>query len=131
MSEDSERWRIIRHNLACRSGHRCELCGIRLGAGEEGTAHHRRPRGAGGSRAADTDDLSNLLLLCGGALGGIQGCHGHIESNRQWAMENGLLVPQGHDPATCIVVLHGGRRVMLDPHNPFYLAPYDGVPYAV
>ncbi len=131
MSEETERWRLIRHNLACRSGHRCELCGVQLGPGKEGTVHHRRPRGKGGTRQEDVDYLSNLLLLCGGRLGGVMGCHGKIESRRRWAEDSGLLVPQGHDPATIPVVLHGGRRVLLSPYAPEYRQPPDGLLWAV
>lgn len=120
---------MIRHLLACRSGHRCEICGIQLGPGEEGTVHHRQPRGRGGTSDPDIDLLSNLLLLCGGALGGILGDHGLTESYREEAYALGRLVKHPLDPAKVPVVLYGGRRRMLDPEQPFYWDPPDGVLY--
>lgn len=55
-------------------------------------AHHRRPRGAGGSRRADTNTLANLLLVC-------EPCHRYIESHRRWAYGRGFLLRQTDDPA--------------------------------
>ena len=53
---DADTWRMIRHLLAVRSGHRCELCGRQLDAGHQGTVHHRLPRGAGGTRDPKVND---------------------------------------------------------------------------
>lgn len=129
MSDEIERWRVIRHLLATRSDHRCELCGVRLGPGQEGTVHHRDPRGMGGTRDPHIDDLCNCLLLCGGRLGGVLGCHGHTESNRRAAEETGWIVRSPTDPADVPVVLYSGRRVLLARYEPFYLPPPDGIPY--
>lgn len=93
-----------------------------LGPGQEGTAHHRRPRGKGGTRQTDVDSLANLLLLCGGALGGVCGCHGGVEASRTEAFTRGWLVHQGTDPATVLALLNNGRTlVLLHPDYPFYL----------
>jgi hypothetical protein len=129
VSDEQERWRVIRHYLATRAGHRCEICGVRLGPGNEGTVHHRQPHSRGGTSDPDIDLLSNLLLLCGGRLGGVMGCHGVVESERARSYEWGRLVRRPLDPAKVPVVLYGGRRRMLDPEQPFYWDPPDGVLY--
>jgi hypothetical protein len=120
-------WRLLRHYLACRAGHRCEICGVLLGAGQEGTVHHRLPRGMGGTSDPDVHRLDRLMLLCGGALGGVKGCHGYVEANGALALANGWKVPHGAGPAADTmavpVLLYSGRRVLLDPYGPFYL-PY-------
>lgn len=95
-----------------RAGGCCELCGRLLHDGTTWIAahsvHHRRPRGAGGSTAADTNTAPNLLLLCGSATTA-DGCHAHVEAHRAEAIAFGWLVPQGHDPSAVVVhVLHGG-----------------------
>lgn len=123
----AEDWRFIRHLLATRSGQRCEVCGGRLSAVVEPTVHHRQPRGKGGTSRSDVHNLSNLLLLCGGAMGGIAGCHGWAEANRSDAEARGLIVRHGLESADVAVTLHSGRRVLLDPVSPFYglvTAPY-------
>jgi hypothetical protein len=139
VSDNTERWRVIRHNLACRSDHRCEVCGVRLGPDKngkvrpelEGTGHHRDDRGMGGTRRPGIDDLCNVLLLCGGRMGGVLGCHGWIEGHFEAAVARGWRVPNGIDPATVPVVLAGGRRVLLHRDQPLYLPPRDGIPYAL
>jgi hypothetical protein len=93
-----------------RAGRRCESCGSaaqHLGW----SVHHRRPRGAGGSRRSDTNQPQNLLLLDGS---GTTGCHGFFESNRQVAYDQGILVRQGQDPAD-VPVLRRGEWVLLAP----------------
>lgn len=123
-------WRLLRHYLACRSGHRCEVCGGHLDARREPTVHHRLPRGMGGTSDPDVHRLDRLLLLCGGALGGVQGCHGDVEARTgQDVYDFGWLVRRGYDPATTPVLLFGAsttlrpRWVLLDPYSPFYGNP--------
>jgi len=58
----------------------------------------------GGSRRPDTNELPNLLLVCGT---GTTGCHGVIESNRMWAYLNGFLLTDGQDPALVPVLYRG------------------------
>lgn len=78
---------------------RCALC--------EGYAsavhwHHRRPRGMGGSRDPQTNSPANLILLH-------PDCHSWVESRREEALEQGLLVPQGRNPAEWAIdhAVHG------------------------
>src|SRR5687767_612720 len=65
----------------------CQLCGKRPGT----DAHHRRPRGAGGSSADDTNRSPNGLWLD-------RWCHAWIESHRSTALDLGLLVHQAKTP---------------------------------
>lgn len=126
---------MIRHWLACRSGHRCEACGRPLGPGRdlrlpaeaEGTVHHRTPWYRG---HPDAESLERMLLCCGGRLGGVLGCHGRIERERTWAEGRGYLVPSPGDPAVVPVILWSGRRVILAPLATEYLDPPDGILYA-
>lgn len=68
----------------CGSGIRARMRGL------DWSIHHRRPRGAGGSRLPWVNRPANLLTLCGS---GVTGCHGWVESNRDRAREEGFLVP--------------------------------------
>lgn len=119
---EGERWRMIRHFLAVRSGHRCEICGVMFAAGgAEPSVSHRRHKGMGGTRRADVDDLSVVMLACGGRLAGVRGCHGRIEANPAWAAQMGYTIGQHDDPLSVPVVLWSSRRVFLDSRSPFYL----------
>jgi len=63
--------------------------------------HHRRPRRAGGTRRPETNQAANLVRLC---------LHHHdwVESNRLTALNMGMLLHDGDDPAeTSIVCSHG------------------------
>ena len=64
--------------------------------------HHRRPRGAGGSKDAATNRPSNLITLC-------VDDHRWVESNRKISREEGYLVPSWENPATVPVrhAVHG------------------------
>jgi hypothetical protein len=108
--------RKVCQTVAWRAAYSCEICGRGLTDGSQWTTphsfHHRRPRGMGGSTAADTNTPANVLLLCGT---GTTGCHGDVESQRQLAYAHGWLVPQGTDPATVPVdVASFTRPVWLD-----------------
>jgi 5-methylcytosine-specific restriction protein A len=91
-----------------RADQRCELCGVYAYGG---SLHHRRPRGMGGDKRPETSAVSNALLLCGS---GTTGCHGRIESNRNWARDEGLLVRPNDNPAEVPVVLRMGRVLLTD-----------------
>lgn len=96
------------------------------------SAHHRRPRGMGGTRRVDVHSLAALVNTCGD---GVTGCHGYAERHRTWAYSRGLLVPNNGsgdavDPAAVPLVLPSGRRVMLDPVVARYGDPDDGIMYA-
>jgi hypothetical protein len=131
-------WEHVQALVLTRSAGKCEIrspqClvarhGYRVAMlpEHERSLHHRRPRGMGGTRRADTHTAANLLLVCGS---GVTGCHAYAESHRELAYERGWLVRQGDDPARTPLVLHSGRRVLLDPHAPGYLSPQDGIAYA-
>ena len=70
-----------------RSARFCEVCG-RQGA----SVHHRVKKGQGGEW-----DPANTLSLCGD---GVRYCHGWIEAHPTYAMDLGLWVRAGIDPAT-------------------------------
>ena len=70
----------------------CERCGL-YGANN---AHHRVNQSQGGS-----DELSNLLLLCGS---GTTGCHGWVTEHPDFARWDGLSVARGNDPSTVSVL---------------------------
>jgi hypothetical protein len=76
----------VRQAVYERDGNACVLCGHRAR-----NIHHRQP-----AQKRDGNHTPwNLLSLCGS---GTTGCHGWIESRREWAAYLGLLVPQHHDP---------------------------------
>lgn len=77
-----------RMSVLIRGNYHCERCGsdfMTLGV----SVHHRRPRMMGGSKNADLHRPANLIALCGS---GVSGCHGWVESNRQKARREGLLI---------------------------------------
>lgn len=81
-----------------RSGDVCEFptCGA-----QAVHTHHRRPRRLGGTRRPETNQAANLVRLC---------LHHHdwVESNRLTALNMGMLLHDGDDPAgTSIVCSHG------------------------
>ena len=59
------------------------------GRGIGWSAHHRKPRGSGGTSNPAIASITNLLVLCGS---GTTGCHGWVESHRAKAEEIGYLV---------------------------------------
>lgn len=75
---------------------RCEICGEPLSSTAM-SVHHRRPRGMGGTKRADTNYPSNLMAICGT---GTSGCHGYVESHREEAYEKGWLVSQNEEPSS-------------------------------
>lgn len=62
--------------------------------------HHRRARGAGGTRRPETNGLANLIVLCAEH-------HRFVESQRELALDRGLLVPQAKDPETVALIWRG------------------------
>ncbi len=92
----------VRDRVANRAVQHCERCGHATNVYQW---HHRRPRGSGGSKAADTNTAANCLLLC-------VPCHAWVESNREEALHFGYLVRQGHNPAE-VPVWIGWRWVYL------------------
>jgi 5-methylcytosine-specific restriction enzyme A len=92
----------VRSIIVERSGGYCERGGRALGA----EAHHRRPRGMGGTRRVETNLASNGLWLC-------HDCHRWTELNRTAALRGGWLVEQNEDPRR-VPVLYRGAVVYLD-----------------
>ena len=106
-----------REIVAARANWCCEICGRSLFVPDVGwvyrhSTHHRRPRGMGGTSRPDTNEPSNLMLVCGNATSPGD-CHSWIESNRAVALVLGYLVDQAGDPETRPVELYTGRRVFL------------------
>jgi 5-methylcytosine-specific restriction protein A len=109
-----------RHMLAARCARLCEVCW----AEPFTDAHHRQPRGMGGTMLKTKHRLSNLI-----AVG--RACHRRIESDRAEAFKNGWLVSQYDDPATVPVKLHtatlygASKLLLLD--NGDYTVLYEDV----
>lgn len=124
-------WVMITHYLMCRSGGRCELCGQLFSGLVRPSRHHRLARGMGGTSDPEVHRLDRLMLICGGALAGVTGCHGYVEHHPTEAEANGWKVRHGGgsacDTTTAPVLLYGlsatlrPRWVLLDPYGPAYL----------
>ncbi len=73
-----------------RSGGECEamLTGCTITAEH---LHHRRVKAMGGSRQPSTNTAANALYLC-------LSCHARIHGQPRWAVDNGFLVAQHHEP---------------------------------
>lgn len=84
----------------------CERCGA-YAPNHGGQIHHRRPRGAGGTRRPTTNEPINLVLLCAD-------CHRHVESHRAEAKAAGWLVAQWEAPETVPLTTLDGRQFILD-----------------
>lgn len=88
---------ITRRTLMERCAGVCEKCGHQKAT----EAHHRKPRGMGGTMLTDKHQLSNLLALC-------TTCHAWIESERNKArmLNLGWLVDQHQDPRVIPALLY-------------------------
>ena len=92
----------VRRTIIERADRWCESCGLEPGR----EAHHRRPRGMGGTKRESTNTPSAGLWLC-------RSCHTYIETNRAEALACGRLVRQTDEPAD-VPVLYRGTWVLLD-----------------
>lgn len=84
----------VRHAFYEREGERCFVCRRPLRWEDRGmgwSAHHRKPRGSGGTSDVRIASITNCLIVCGS---GTTGCHGRIERNREVALRIGLLIPR-------------------------------------
>lgn len=126
-----EEWRMLRHNLAVRSGHLCECCGLSTWGLSDDLVEiqHRRAQGMGGTSLEETHSLANLLMLH-------SRCHRWVESRPSdprgpefpdLAEARGLWVRHTYDedgepiPVEIYpLVLTSGRRVLLHPSIPIY-----------
>ena len=79
--------------LIARSGGECEVQVPGICLGKATNRHHRIKRG----NASCTNDLDNLIHLCGS---GTTGCHGWVHANKQGDVyEHGWLLRSWDDPA--------------------------------
>lgn len=95
----------VREIIYMRDRMKCARCGMRTTQ-----IQHRRARGMGGTKRAETNEPANGILLCGSAT---QGCHGWVETHRAEGLANGWIVPQSQEPST-VPVLYLGDWYMLD-----------------
>lgn len=94
-------WERTKEEVFARDGHAC----IRCGATERLDAHHRIPRGMGGSRPTISFGLANIITVC-------REHHDDIESRRTWATVHGWLVSRGTDPELVpLLTRHGWVRL--------------------
>lgn len=89
-----------------RDNWRCLGCGRDVSQMQWRSVQHRKARGVGG-----TNDLSNLVTLCGSATS--PGCHLWAESRDDEAAARGLYVPSWNDPREIPVVTWTGKAVYL------------------
>lgn len=83
----------VRRAFFERERERCFRCRRPLRFEERGmgwSAHHRRPRGAGGTSDPRVGSIANCLILCGS---GTTGCHGWVETYRAMGRDYGYLIP--------------------------------------
>ncbi len=101
-----DEWAVLRQAVLGRAGGLCERCGTDLRPLPWWECHHRKLKSQGGG-----DWIDNLLALC-------PDCHnGRPTSAHRSVTEarhNGWIVPSWADHETVPVLLHDGRRVLLD-----------------
>lgn len=97
---------VVKARVMARCGGFCEVRTSHCWD-EASQLHHRRPRGAGGSKDPATGKASNCLAVC-------TPCHDHLETaERAESRDRGWIVRQGHDPAQ-VPVFRYRRWVLLD-----------------
>lgn len=106
-SRATEQLVMYRSEAHCESGYLCGgayLAGVK---GHDWDIHHRAPAKSGGSTQAWIHAPSNLIAIC-------RADHIWIESERDWAIERGLLLEMGLARAltTAVDLRHG--LVLLD-----------------
>lgn len=97
----------VRDRVFGRDGMACVMCSGTYPL----TLQHRRARGMGGTRRADTNGMAALIVLCGS---GTTGCHGWTEANPTLALERGYRVAQHQTPADVPLVWHGAWVLLTD-----------------
>ena len=107
------RWIIIGRDTDEHGVPRCLWCGepVVIDWGEY-SLQHRRARGMGGSKLADTGQAHNGALVHGSAT---TGCHHYIESHPKEAAARGFRIPQGSNPARIPLITWDGRELYLTP----------------
>lgn len=94
----------VRAMIFERADGRCEICAESF---SDMQYHHRRPRGMGGTRRADTNTASAGLYLCGED-------HRIVEAYRVQAFDRGWLVRQSESPSEIPVERRGVSVVLRD-----------------
>jgi 5-methylcytosine-specific restriction protein A len=89
-----------------RAQEMCERCGCP----RVEQIHHRKPRGAGGTRDPLINSPANLLALCAD-------CHREVERDRTVSYEQGWLVHRYADPTTTPVWLAFKGYSLLSPEG--------------
>ena len=96
---------VVKARVMARSGGYCELCGGHVG--DHGEYHHRRNRGAGGSRDPRLGQASNCALLH-------PACHQWVTDHTSEARDIGMYVSKFGTPPAEVPVFRYGRWVLLD-----------------
>lgn len=94
----------VRDAVYLRDGMACVVGGCTDGPF---ALHHRSARRMGGSRLAEKNSPSNLILVC-------DTHHRWIELNRAAAENAGLIVRSHQDPATTPLIWHGSWSLLTD-----------------
>lgn len=83
----------------------CVVCGKPVSGmrGWDWSVQHRLRRGKGGTRREWINWPSNLVTMHGH---GTSGCHGRVESHRDWAREHGWAVDDGITRPAAVRMLH-------------------------
>ncbi|RVW03162.1 hypothetical protein EGT50_09970 [Rhodococcus xishaensis] len=98
---------MVRELIEARAGGRCEAMWAGTCNGRVEEIHHRRPRGAGGSKAPAVNRAGNGIAIC-------SPCHRLIESQRDAARTAGLLVSLHESHPANVPVVRRHRLVLLD-----------------
>jgi len=106
MTRPRPNWKTLRATLWERAEGRCEVSGVPLDP-DTFDAHHRRPKGSGGTSRENTDLVTNLLALDPQAH---NGGPGSVHGERIWALENGYLIPKHEPEPRLFPVLWRGQR---------------------
>lgn len=109
VGHDMETLRAAAYQRA--QGH-CEITGLPLG--ESWALHHRRVRGMGGSRRADTNTLPNVLAITH-EVHNLRSLPGHpaVHLDVAWARQHGYLISQAADPQKAPVEIAGQGWTLL------------------
>ncbi|GGL27518.1 HNH endonuclease [Phycicoccus endophyticus] len=100
----------VRELIIQRDAHRCARCSALLLSAPH-SIHHRKPRGAGGTRDHRSIDPRNGVLVCGT---GTTGCHGWIESHRAAAYATGWLLRSYDQLDKPLITLDGHAIYLTD-----------------
>lgn len=116
MKRDTPNWTALREALWERSKGLCEVSGQPLDpAGFD--AHHRRPKGMGGTYRPDTDTLVNLLALAP-YVHNMDPRSVHLDPT--WSRPRGYLVAKNTARVDLVPVLHhSGIWVLLTHKGPY------------